>query len=62
MPGNPDPVSIPIELVQSFRAVSFIGQSAMWLIFISGKLCQKSIRAAVTQRTQPSKERITSIK
>jgi len=30
LPGNPDPVRLPAELVQSFRALSLVGQLLFW--------------------------------
>jgi hypothetical protein len=32
LPGNPDPVEMPADLVWTFRVISFVGLLLFWLI------------------------------
>lgn len=43
MPQNPDKITVPMELVNGFRAMSFIAVSIFWMInaVILGMLWQK---------------------
>ena len=35
-PGNPDPVSVPIDLLELFRALTMAGQFLMWALLAAG--------------------------
>ena len=35
-PGNPDPVPVPIDLLELFRALTMAGQFLMWALLAAG--------------------------
>ena len=49
MPGNPDEVTMPADLVQSFRVLSLVGLSLFWIVlgFLFGKLLTRRAALAV---------------
>ncbi len=36
IPGNPDPVPVPIDLLSLFRTLTIIGQFLMWVFLSAG--------------------------
>ena len=36
IPGNPDPIPVPIDLLELFRALTMIGQFILWALLSSG--------------------------
>jgi predicted cobalt transporter CbtA len=49
MPSNPDEVTMPADLVQSFRALSLVGLTLFWVVlgFLFGKLLSRGSALAV---------------
>lgn len=48
LPSNPDPIKLPVGLVQSFRALSLAGQILFWLVMggVFALLVQKETRGS----------------
>jgi predicted cobalt transporter CbtA len=61
VPGNPDPVPVPVDLLSLFRALTMIGQFLLWLLIAAGVALYISLKGQSTStRTVRSAFRPTS--
>lgn len=57
IPGNPDPVPVPIDLLQLFRTLSIIGHFLLWSLLAGGV----GLTILWRQRTTPEAKRAAAI-